>query len=67
MRAANYHWQVVIGVVLGPIAELNIRKSLLLSDTGFFIFIQRPISLCIIVIAVVILGWLTFDKYKKTK
>ena len=68
MRAANYPLApVVSGVVLGPIAELNIRKSLLLSDTGFFIFIQRPISLCIIVIAVVILGWLTFDKYKKTK
>ena len=68
MRAANYPLApVVIGVVLGPIAELNIRKSLLLSDTGFFIFIQRPISLCIIVIAVLILGWLTFDKYKKTK
>jgi putative tricarboxylic transport membrane protein len=68
MRAANYPLApVVIGVVLGPIAELNIRKSLLLSDTGFFIFIQRPISFCIIVIAVLILGWLTFDKYKKAK
>jgi len=68
MRAANFPLApVVIGVVLGPIAELNIRKSLLLSDTGFFIFIQRPISLCIIVIAVLILGWLTLDKHRKAK
>ena len=67
MRVANYPLApVVIGVVLGPIAEINIRKSLLLSDNGFLIFIERPISLCIIFIALFILGWLSIDKYKKT-
>jgi putative tricarboxylic transport membrane protein len=68
MRAAKYPLApVVIGVVLGPIAELNIRKSLLLSDNGFWIFLQRPISLTIIVLAVTVLVWLSYDKYQKSK
>lgn len=67
MRAAKYPLApVVIGVVLGPIAELNIRKSLLLSDNGFWIFLQRPISLTIIVLAVIVLVWLSYEKYKKS-
>lgn len=68
MRVANYPLApVVIGVVLGPIAEINIRKSLLLSDNGFLIFIERPISFFIIVIAIFVLGWLSIDKYKKSR
>ena len=68
MRVANYPLApVVIGVVLGPIAEINIRKSLLLSDNGFLIFIERPISFFIIVIAIFVLGWLSIDKYKKPR
>ena len=68
MRVANYPLApVVIGVVLGPIAEINIRKSLLLSDNGFLIFIERPISFFIIVIAIFVLGWLSIEKYKKSR
>ena len=68
MRVANYPLApVVIGVVLGPIAEINIRKSLLLSDNGFLIFIERPISFFIIVIAIFVMGWLSIDKYKKSR
>lgn len=47
----------VLGVVLGPIAEENLMRSLQLSDGSYQIFVMRPISLLIVLlIAVVILG-----------
>jgi putative tricarboxylic transport membrane protein len=44
-RAANYPLApVVIGMILGPILEANLRRSLLISREGYWIFLDRPVS-----------------------
>jgi putative tricarboxylic transport membrane protein len=35
---------VLLGLVLGPLAETNLRRSLLISHGDLMIFLQRPIS-----------------------
>ncbi len=44
---------ILLGIVLGPLAETNFRRALVLSDGSMSIFFTRPISLAFIVIAVV--------------
>lgn len=45
----------VIGLVLGEIAEVNLRRSMMLSKGSFAIFLTRPISLVIIILSVLLL------------
>jgi len=46
---------VIIGAILGPICESNFRRSLLISDNGLQIFIERPISAVILGIVSILL------------
>lgn len=45
----------VLGVVLGPIAEANLMRSLQLSDGSYMIFLTRPISLLIVILIFVVI------------
>lgn len=45
---------IVLGMVLGPIAESNLRNSLTLSGGSWLIFLQRPICLAFIILTVVL-------------
>lgn len=45
---------IVLGMVLGPIAESNLRNALTLSNGSWLIFVQRPICLAFLVLAVVL-------------
>ncbi|THE65970.1 hypothetical protein D8Y22_04660 [Salinadaptatus halalkaliphilus] len=45
----------VLGVVLGPIAEENLMRSLQLSDGSYMIFLTRPISLLIVILIFVVI------------
>jgi hypothetical protein len=47
---------LVLAFVLGPMMENNLRKSLILSDGSFGIFIEKPISLTCLVLALALLG-----------
>jgi putative tricarboxylic transport membrane protein len=47
---------IVIGMILGPIAEAAYRRSLLISDSGHMIFLERPISATILVACVVLVA-----------
>lgn len=42
---------ILLGIVLGPLAEMNFRRALILSDGSLSIFVTRPISLAFIIIA----------------
>ena len=42
---------ILLGIVLGPLAEANFRRALILSDGSLMIFITRPISLAFLLIA----------------
>lgn len=58
---AKYNYSIiafVLGVVLGPIAEENLLRSLQLSDGSYMIFLspfQQPIAFVLMVITVIIL------------
>jgi putative tricarboxylic transport membrane protein len=47
---------LVLAFVLGPMLENNLRKSLILSQGDFTIFLERPISaVCLVLAAVALL------------
>lgn len=46
---------IVLGMVLGPIAESNLRNSLALSNGSLLIFLKRPISLIFIILTFVLI------------
>lgn len=55
MRKLDYPIaSAVLAIVLGPLAETSMRQSLLVSSGDLMIFLQRPISGTITVIALII-------------
>ena len=46
---------LVLAFVLGPMVENNLRKSLIISQGDFWIFLDRPISLTCLIIAAIML------------
>jgi putative tricarboxylic transport membrane protein len=46
---------IVIGIILGPMAETNLRRSLVMSEGDYSVFVTRPICLSFLIIAVVTL------------
>ncbi|WP_373090051.1 tripartite tricarboxylate transporter permease [Sneathiella sp.] len=48
---------IVIGLVLGPIIEINLRNSLVANDMDPTVFITRPISAVLLIAIVVTLAW----------
>jgi putative tricarboxylic transport membrane protein len=48
------HVPLLLGVILGPIAETNLRNSLTMSSGSWLIFLKRPISASILVLTVLL-------------
>jgi len=46
---------IVIGIILGPMVETNLRRALIMSDGDFSVFLTRPICATFLVIAVITL------------
>ena len=46
---------LIFGLILGPIFEYNFRRALLLSRGDALVFVQRPISLLLLLVAVALL------------
>jgi putative tricarboxylic transport membrane protein len=55
---------LVLAFVLGPLLETALRRSLILSDGSFSIFLQRPISAVFILLSVVVLVAPLFSKLR---
>ncbi|MFK7891118.1 MAG: tripartite tricarboxylate transporter permease [Granulosicoccus sp.] len=68
-RAANYPLApIVIGIILGPLLENNLRRSLLISQDGYWIFLERPVSLTLLVVNVLLIaGAIVFAQRKRRK
>ncbi|HCT81090.1 MAG TPA: tripartite tricarboxylate transporter TctA, partial [Micromonosporaceae bacterium] len=47
---------VILGVILGPMMEIQFRRALLLSDNDISIFYTRPLTLTLLVLAVLAFG-----------
>lgn len=45
----------ILGLVLIPLLETNLRRALLISDGSYLVFIQRPVSASILALIVVVL------------
>ena len=58
---------LVLGVLLGPILEENLRRSMLISRGDPMIFFTRPISLSIVVLIVALLAAFMLPALKRTK
>jgi len=48
---------LLLGYVLGPMMEENLRRALLLSRGSFTVFVERPISATLIAVTAMVLGW----------
>jgi putative tricarboxylic transport membrane protein len=53
---------LLLAFVLGPIAENSIRQSLILSDNNPIIYVQRPIAVTMLALAVLLLASLTLGR-----
>ncbi|MCK9547629.1 MAG: tripartite tricarboxylate transporter permease [Sphaerochaeta sp.] len=63
------HVPLLLGVILGPIAETNLRNSLTLSNGSWLIFLTRPISLAILALTiflVILVKWQDQKLRRKT-
>ncbi|MEB3419157.1 tripartite tricarboxylate transporter permease [Salipiger marinus] len=56
----------VLGIVLGPILEKNLRNALTVSDMDFTVFFTRPISLAAFLVTAMLL-WLWLVPRKQTQ
>lgn len=56
---------IILGVVLGPIAESQFRRSIQMSDGDFSVFFTRPISMTLIVISILLLFYPMINNYFK--
>ena len=56
---------ILLGIVLGPLAETNFRRSLVMSDGSYNIFFTRPISLAFILLALASVMVFLFRKEKR--
>lgn len=55
---------LVLGLVLGPMIENNMRRALTISNGDFMIFLQKPVSAVLLIIAVL---WLAIPLLLKMK
>jgi putative tricarboxylic transport membrane protein len=56
LRRNNYPVApIVLGIVLGNIAETNFRRAVMMG--GYKIFLARPVSLILLILAIISFGW----------
>jgi putative tricarboxylic transport membrane protein len=68
LRKFNYELApMVLALVLGPMLEAKFRESLIMSDGSLMIFLARPISLVVLIIAALLFLSTGFSTYKKAK
>ena len=47
----------ILGFILGPMLEMNLRKGITYDDRGFIVFLTRPISCALLLVAVGSMFW----------
>jgi putative tricarboxylic transport membrane protein len=72
MRTAGFEGApLLLGIVLGPMLESDLRKSLIMSNGSFSIFMTRPISAAFLLLAIILIAlpaflWLIGRKTRLT-
>lgn len=57
----------ILGYILGPMLESNLRKGLTYTNDGFLTFFTRPLSGLLLCIALISLGWPFIRDYRDKK
>ncbi|HWK14630.1 MAG TPA: tripartite tricarboxylate transporter permease [Rhizobiaceae bacterium] len=58
---------LVLGFILGPLMEENLRRSLVLSRGDPMIFLDRPISASLLVATVLMIALIVLPQFRKTR
>src|SRR5450432_819480 len=58
---------LLLGFVLGPMMEENLRRAMLLSRGDPAVFVQRPISLTLLIVSALLLGFMLAPSIKKKR
>ena len=58
---------MLLGYILGPLMEENLRRAMLLARGDFFVFFQRPISATLLVIAIGLLVFVLLPNIRKKR
>lgn len=58
---------MVLGLVLGPIAETGLQQSLLISSGSWLIFVTKPVSLTLLILAIISLSSAIIKDLRKKK
>jgi len=58
---------MILGFILGPLMEENLRRSLVLSRGDPMIFVQRPISAILLAITGVVVLLIVLPAFRKTR
>ena len=53
--------------MIAPILEMSLRQSLIMSDGGWMIFVQRPIAATLLVLAAALLGLAAYSGFSRRK
>jgi putative tricarboxylic transport membrane protein len=58
---------LVLGLVIAPLLEMSLRQSLIMSDGGWAIFVQRPVALTLLGAAVALLALAALSALSRRK
>jgi len=53
--------------VLGGLMEENLRRSLLISDGSWSFLWDRPLTFCIMIVIILLVGWQIYNSLVKKK
>jgi putative tricarboxylic transport membrane protein len=58
---------LILGFILGPMLEVNLRRSLLISQGSFSIFFTRPLALAFLIVCFILLTLSFYQMFHKKK
>lgn len=57
---------LILGFILGPMVETNLRRGLMHTSGDFLPFLSQPIAAVFFALTVLSTGWIAYQQYKKT-
>jgi putative tricarboxylic transport membrane protein len=58
---------LLLGFILGPMMEENLKRALILSGGSFAPFVERPISIALLICAALLLLMMLLPSFKRTR
>ena len=58
---------LLLGYVLGPLMEENLRRTLMISRGDFMVLIERPISLGLLILSALLLAMIVLPQFRRTR